>query len=431
MRVSLWRQGLLLCICLICFSLTSAAEEVNPLKANGNGEETRRNSLSEEEVQSEGQCKVTNVFVETDLRQALMEISTQCGVPILVDDAVQGYVSSLEVEDMPIEECLGLILKPGGYFFKRIDNYYIVSSSDPLSPLFSQIARTERIRPQHLKAKDIFPLLPGFFSTYIKIDNITNSLIITALPETIEKIKEHIFAVDFSPPQVMIEAVITQISSIGSKKLGIDWALGLNKNKDPEGLYSGAFEVQGLSAALQYINPKRTLQEVTATLKQLVEEGEAKIKASPRLVALNGETADIYIGKEKYYILQPPSGVTYAYSRFESIKTGITLKITPYVYESGEINVTIEPEVSDVLGEGVEESPVISRRKAKTTVTVMNGQPIVIGGLQMTNKSEVKSGLWCLGSIPILGWLFQTRRKSLIQNEVVIIVTPHIYSQLR
>ena len=168
MRVSLWRQGLVLCIFLLCFSLTSAAEQLNPLEGVANDGATRRASLSEEEVQSEGQCKVTNVFVETDLRQALMEISTQCGLPILIDDAVQGYVSSLEIEDMPLEECLGLLLKAGGYFFKRIDNYYIVSSSDPLSPLFSQIACTERIRPQHLKAKDILPLLPTFFYALYK-----------------------------------------------------------------------------------------------------------------------------------------------------------------------------------------------------------------------------------------------------------------------
>lgn len=378
-----------------------------------------------EYIKNEEECKVTNIFIEMDLRQALNEISTQCKVPILIDDSVYGYIAMLEADEMPLEECLTLLLKPGGFFFEKIENYYIVASPDPSSPLFSQIATTERIRPRHLKAKDIFQLIPKPHSDYIKVDNITNSLIITALPNAIDKIKAHIAQIDLAPPQVMIEALITEVSATGSKKLGVDWYLKFKGEK--EDLRSGSVDVMDLTATLEYVDPARTLQKVMTTLKLLVEEGEATIKANPKIIALNGETANINIGKEQYYIIQAPLG-TYTYSRFESIATGIKLNIIPYVYESGEITVTIEPEVSDVLSEGVDGSPIISKRTAKTTVTVMDGQPIIIGGLQMSTESKAKSGFPCIGDIPLLGLLFQTRRKNILQNEVIIIITPHIYN---
>jgi len=403
----------------------------SPLRA----EETRRfidpvsnNQNSVEEARDPAECKVSNIFIDMDLRQAISEISTQCNIPILIDDMVHGFIPFLEMDDMPVEECLSLILEPGGFFFKKKDKYYIITSPNPISPLFNQISVTERIRPNHLQAKDILNLLPRQYTEYIRVDNITNAFIVTAVPEIIERIKKHIDKVDQAPPQVMIEALITEVSTSGSEKLGIDWYVNMNEGRSYQSLHQGSIGMEGLTATLKYTNPGKTLQNVLTTLKLLVEKGEAKIKANPKITAINGKTADIHIGKEQYYILQAPTG-TYTYSRFESIKTGITLKITPYVFESGEISVTIEPEVSDVIiGEGIDESPVISKRRASTTVTVRDGQPIVIGGLQLSNESESKSGYPCIGDIPIFGLLFQNKRKSQVENEVIIIITPHIYN---
>ncbi len=428
MRSGLYKQYLLLFICLTCvFSFSLYAEEIDTLNINM-GEEYKKDVNSSEEIKNEEQCKVSNIFIEIEIRQALNEISTQCGIPIIIDDMVHGYVPLLEADNMPIEECLSLILKSGGYFFKKVDDYYIVTNPNPISPLFSQISETERVRPKHLKANDILSLLPQSYTAYIKTDEITNSLIVTAIPEIINKIKEHIDKIDQPPPQVMIEALITEVSSIGSKKLGIDWQVDLSEEKESSSIHSGSIGLETLTGTINYMNTGRAIQRVITTLKLLVEKGEAKIKANPKIIALNGETADIHIGKEQYYILQAPAGSTYTYSRFESIETGITLKITPYVYDSGEITVTIEPEVSDVLGEGVDASPVISRRRAKTTVTVKDGQPIVIGGLQLSTESSLKSGYPCIGDIPFLGLLFQSRRKNVLQNEIIIIITPHIYN---
>ncbi|MFB0508950.1 MAG: hypothetical protein ACETVX_00475, partial [bacterium] len=84
------------------------------------------------------------------------------------------------------------------------------------------------------------------------------------------------------------------------------------------------------------------------------------------------------------------------------------------------------PEVSDVVGEGITDLPIVSKRIARTQIRVKDGEKIGIGGLLQKNDRTVMRKIPFLGDIPILGLLFRTTRKIAEETEVVIFITPHI-----
>jgi len=382
---------------------------------------------------------ISNVFYETDIREALHDIAEQARVNIIADDTVQGIIF-LEVRDMPLEKCLQLILAAGGYTFRKMEGYYLVGAADPSNPTFNLLSTSEYVKLNYINAKDVPKFLSKYFTPFVQINEDVNTLTITASPEIIARIKEDIAKVDVPPQQIMIEALVTEISSEARKELGIDWSWTWNTAYDrrvsPQStgiLGTGTLETlkeesaglleQGLS--LVYTGTGQLTSEALARIRALVQKGKIKIRANPRIATLNGKEAKIFVGKEEYYsIVTGP--VTYPYATLEAVKAGITLMITPYIAGTGEITVKVEPEVSDIVTRTTEELPVIRKRSASTTVRVKDGETIAIGGLLQTTETQVVKKVPILGYIPFVNFLFRSKATASDQTEVVIFVTPHI-----
>ena len=173
------------------------------------------------EIESFYQPLITNVFYDTDILQALRDISAQAGIPIIPDGSVQGLVS-LEVVNVPLEECLSRLLAPHGFTFRRYKDYYIVGSPRPDNVSSYLLTTTEQIRPNYLKAKDIATLISDYYTPFVKVNETANLIAITASPDIIEHFKKDIAAIDKPPRQVLIEALVTEVSSDGLQALGID-----------------------------------------------------------------------------------------------------------------------------------------------------------------------------------------------------------------
>ncbi|MEW6617915.1 MAG: secretin and TonB N-terminal domain-containing protein [bacterium] len=380
-------------------------------------------SSSQEEIKKEEKSAlaseekeplITNTFVDTDIRQALQDIASQAQVTIIADESVQGVVS-MELDNLPLEKALKRILTPSGYLFKKIEDYYLVTSSDPTTPTFLLLSTVERIKPSYLKVDSISNLLPANYAKYIKTDSGENILTVTAPAEIIEEIKEYIKKIDLAPKQILVEVMVTELSEQARRSLGIDWSFQEGKTKVT--LLPTTLELKGnyLSVGVS--------SEAMATIKILAEKGKAKIRATPRILTINGKTANIYMGREEYYSLP---GTAYQPASFSKVLSGITLKITPYICSDDEITVSIEPDVSDVTGIGKEGYPVISKRTANTMVRMKNGQTITIGGLIQQKEEHNITKIPVIGSIPLLGFLFRNTQIKSAETEIVIFITPHI-----
>ncbi|MCR4402003.1 MAG: hypothetical protein NUW12_04360 [Firmicutes bacterium] len=366
---------------------------------------------------------VSNVFDGADILSVLRDVSAQTGVNIIADATVQGWVT-VELDEVPLEKALEMIVVPLGYTFVRVGDYYIVGSADVKNPSFPLLTTTEVIKLKYAKAENAAKLLSDFFAPYVKVGAADNVLVVTGSAGLVRRIMADIERIDRPAPQVMLEALVMEISSDSGKSFGADWRYeGSGGESDPTVPASGFVDfVSGIWGA-KY-NVAGGLEHIIASMKVLLDSGKAEIHATPRIATIDGERAEIFLGKDKYFTVTTGTNSDTT-TRLESIRTGISLKFTPRVSETGEILVKIEPEVSDAV-ETADGLPIVNRRTASTSIRVKNGETIVIGGLKLKSEYEAKTKVPLLGDLPILGLLFSSTRRASTETEVVIFITPTI-----
>ncbi|MEO0075045.1 MAG: hypothetical protein ABIK31_02920 [candidate division WOR-3 bacterium] len=388
--------------------------------------------LSHENVfqDSISEIKITNVFYDTELTEVLKDLSAQTGIMILTDGSVYGSVS-IELNDLPFEECLKRILFPLGYSYKKIDDYYLVGANKSENASYHLLTSTEAIKLNYLKAKDAYQLIADVYRPYVKVNPDINLMTITAPNQIIEKFKIDLANIDKPPKQIQIEAIISEVSTDALRELGIKWSGMLSKGSDTINVFADFTKLLETSTELVYKTFTKTISGdwsytfLLPALQILAQSGKAEIKANPKIITLEGQKASINVGKEQYY--QIVSGQPqYPYIRFEVVKYGTSLNITPIISENDEITVEVEPEVSDFVGDGLTGLPIVSRRTVKTQIRVKDGDNIIIGGLKAKTERSVRKKIPILGDIPLLGIFFRYNRKVIDKSDIIIIITPKL-----
>jgi len=253
----------------------------------------------------------------------------------------------------------------------------------------------------------------------------STSLILTGDPSSIRLAKELIAKLDVVPPLVELDTEVLEIDGSLAKNLGFEL---------PTAVLSTTFEeVQptpdpyGNPGRIAKIQPiTRTPMQLTAELNLLIQHGDGRVLADPRIVTLSGHDANFQAGDTLSILTTTGGGVgTVVTTQLQSFNTGVTLDITPIVTVDGDITVTVHPTVNSLSGDpnGV---PEISTRNAQTTVTLHDNQTLVIGGLIQEEDTRTITSLPVLGNIPIIGGLFKNNDTNNTSNELVIVVTPHI-----
>jgi type II secretory pathway component GspD/PulD (secretin) len=371
---------------------------------------------------------VTNIFDSEDIINVFRDISAQTGVNILVEPSVQGWVT-LELWDVPLEKALEMIVAPFGYTFVKVGDYYLVGMPDAANPAFPLFTSTEVVRLKYANAENASRLLSDYFKPYVKTGPDENILVITGPENIISRVKEDLEKIDKAPPQVLLEALVVEVSSDTGKSLGVDWRYEFKGGEPDTSIPASGFVdfISGIWGAKYSV--AGGLQSVLASMKTLVDSGKAEIHATPRVATLDGEGAEIFLGRDRYFAISTTTSEgTSTTSRLESIRTGISLKFTPRISpDTGEIVVQIEPEVSDAI-EGATGLPTVNRRKVATTVRVKDGETIVIGGLNLKSQYESKTKVPVLGDLPILGIFFSSTKNVTTESEVLVFITATIIS---
>lgn len=147
---------------------------------------------------------ISNVFFDTDLRQAVEDIAAQAGVNIIVDPTVGGLVTA-ELDNVPLDEALALILAGTEFQVTRTDDYYLVFSADETSLLFPDVAQTQIIPLGSIDAEMARELLPDSLRRFVRSDLQSNSLVVTAPGKLLARITEDVEKINsFSAGQTRI-----------------------------------------------------------------------------------------------------------------------------------------------------------------------------------------------------------------------------------
>jgi len=174
--------------------------------------------------------------------------------------------------------------------------------------------------------------------------------------------------------------------------------------------------------------------DVRAALRMLGKDGKAQVLASPHVMVLDNQKAQIKVGDRISVQTQAQTGVstgTGVLNSFQYLETGILLAVTPRINSGGLVTLVVNQEVSVADSDSVSSSnpnPTVNSRSAQTTVVVSTGESIVLGGLIREDKVRSTAGIPLLSKIPILGAAFGTQGFRNNRTELVLVITPRIVS---
>lgn len=365
-------------------------------------------------------------FRGTALSDVLAALAKLCNFNIVTDGSVQGTIT-LRLVSVTCEEALRYILEANNLAFRRLGKNIIVSSAEKLAPP-PEVPETIAYRlsfgdPNQIRAA-LAAAVPGI---RVAFDPRTNSLLITGTSLQHDEVRKVLASLDIRIPQVIVQVHAVDISSSILKDLGLFSGL---TGIDPATGEPGPFAGLVLDSAQNRITLSLfDNQLLLFRLQALVTEAKARILSAPRIATLDGNKATINIGERvPIFTVTTQAGVTTTTTSFEQV--GVSLEVTPRVNTPELMTVALKPTVSRVLeivsGPGGAQAPRIGNRTAETTLTVRNGQTIVMGGLisQEERKTTLKVPL--LGDIPVLGELFRFTSRTTAESEVIFLITPQI-----
>ena len=277
-----------------------------------------------------------------------------------------------------------------------------------------------------------------------------NALVLYGTPSEYERVKNLLAELDVELKQVSVEAQILAIDKEATKNLGVEWmwsTIPQYPNRDVEytpptynsngtlrtsGFYKETYTRESNASTGYGIiqfgrGPLGTPFEFYfgAKINALVTDGKAKILSRPNVTTIQGREAVINVGSSVPVPKTQTTNSTVTNS-FEYRDAGIILKYTPRINSDGTITATIHTEVSTPQYVADMGAYRFNTRSADTTVTVKNGEPMIIGGLIGAEESKSVSKIPFLGDLPILGALFRNHRKSKSESELIIFLTARV-----
>jgi general secretion pathway protein D len=267
----------------------------------------------------------------------------------------------------------------------------------------------------------------------IQADPTTNSLVVRTSPRNFRSIQALLTDLDRMRPQVLVKVLIADVTLDDRMQFGVEgfWENQMTTRKNDKATNRFGTDFPLATTGFSYL---LTGDEFQASLNLLATEGKLKILATPRIMVLDNQTAQINIGKEVPRVTNSQVndlGNTVNTVIYENI--GIILDVTPHINPDGLVTMVVAPEISDVASEaesveitpGVR-SPTFTVNRASTSVAVRNGTTIAIGGLIREDQDETVNKIPFLGDIPLLGFLFSSTSTKKVKRELMIFLTPYV-----
>ncbi|MCW8126003.1 type II secretion system secretin GspD [Microbulbifer halophilus] len=319
---------------------------------------------------------------------------------------------------------------------------------------------------QYANAADLKPILEGMSGSIqetekdqqaadvevsIQVNESLNSLVLTAPPSLLETMKGVIAKLDVRRAQVLIEAIIVEVSEGDDSDLGIKWIAGADDdvvagfNNDtaegevvdeegdvisdinPFSLNPGNLVGSGLN--LGYLSGT----DIRVAINAMATSRNSNILSTPTVIALDNEEAEILVGQNVPFVTgeQLLSGSNNdPFTTIQREDVGTELKVTPRVNNNNSVTLDIEQKVENVQPTSSETSEaadlITSKREIRTKVLVDDGAILVLGGLIADQVNESKSKVPLLGDIPGIGRLFRSSSKEVSKTNLMVFIRPRI-----
>jgi type IV pilus assembly protein PilQ len=401
-------------------------------------------------------------FQEADLHAVFRFLAEVSGLNIVVSDKIKGMVT-LKLHRVPWDQVLDIVLANYGLGYVMIGNVMRIVTIDEIK------AESDRYKDYLTSIKDIQergPLTTKTFQLkYVKGEAMvsklkeivtgdgkityepnSNVLIVKDTEKNLKEIETIIKEVDKPTKQVLIEARVVEIMDTYAHKLGIRWSgsawkttqhtiIGVGRQIEMEvenGTGRATFSPSGIvdlgvagntNIGFAFGHVGKSVLLLDAELSALESEGVARIFATPKVLTLDNQPAEIKQGYKIPYLQLNQQGI--ATTQF--IEAVLRLKVTPHVAPDNRINLDVEIEKSTPdWGRVVNGVPALMTRSATTKTLVNNGETIVIGGIKTSDLGDNVDQVPGLGKIPGVGEAFKKKERNLAKTELIVFITPKI-----
>ena len=331
----------------------------------------------------------------------------------------------MSFKDVSLPELLASLFRGSAFTFRLDSSSLLVSEEGAKALADVRVFPLKHVTPEKAMAQ----LSKFAKGSELKVSEYReqNALVLGGSPHAMERAVDLLKMIDVPQMQVTLACVIVEFRKGRGFAIGV--RSGTTRNVGERDIQvRGFFDFLGKdiskSGAFGKIGilPDRFELE----LSSMEENNEAKVLARPRVTTLNGNKAELNVTNTVYYLVSQVSADGFPITDYRSFNDGISLELTPTLTQDGLITLSVSPEIKTAgrsTGDGPRD---ISSRNMKTTVVLRDGETLCLGGLIRKNKTEVRSAVPFLGSIPLLGRLFSYTSEEEDESELAIFITPSV-----
>lgn len=408
-------------------------------------------------IQSDGKDRLSINLRQADLREVFETLGQQGELNILASASVTGTVTAT-FNGVDAYEALQVLVRNAGLAMQRDGNFIFVGTQPEVDQLRRSHERlaTRVYRPNYVSAEELQKLVSPLLTSGVGQATVSSSQLVTSSPaekgiassadqaggdnfagsdvllirdfeSVLHYVDQVIREVDQRPLQVCLEAMILSVRLDDEDKIGVN--LDLLRNVDGTALVVGSpmtelAEIDVSDGGLKFgvLN-----SDIGSFIDLLETVGDTNVIASPRLMCLNKQRAEILIGSQLGYVNTTVTE-TAATQAVEFLEVGTQLRFRPYISSDGLIRLEVHPELSTGVVRLDQGLTLPDKEVTQVTTNVMcrDGSTVIIGGLIREDLSKTMRQIPGLGNLPLLGFLFRQKTEGIDRREIIVLITPRI-----
>lgn len=378
--------------------------------------------------------------IDVPIVNILNTVSDELGINYFLLTEIKGNIN-IQLENIDFNTFLELLLKSTPYSYKKVNDIYLIGEKKE-----DEIRDAQVYVMKHRTVSNIAEKLPSNLKKNVEVitSEDLNSLIITGPQPAVKDLIYFLEQIDKVIPVINIELIILDIRRSHTVSTGIMAGIDNDISKSS---YASVFPDMDITLSANTINNiingingsgLVNLGKVTpgfyVSLKASEDNGNLRIRSTPRLATLNGKEASMTIGETRYYIEQTTNVITTQSTttvtgiNYKELQANFGITIKPIVSGDEQITLDIAVEQSTFTEQATKNGPYGRlTRSFQSSVRVRNNDLILLGGLEEKNRSDAGKGFPILSRIPIIKWLFSSRSLSNKKSKLVILIHPTVF----
>lgn len=260
-----------------------------------------------------------------------------------------------------------------------------------------------------------------------------NAVMVIAPPEYRNSVATLIASLDKPGRQVLLSAIVAEISSDDSLQLGLRWGSGTLSTTNPDNSISvgnaATGTANGWAESIFNTSVLNTTVNINALLSALAQKTAVSILSEPKLFTSDNQEAEFFDGQDIPFITNTQTNTqgNGVIQSFDYRAVGIQLRIRPRITPKREVDLRVNMELSSIVpGQTLFGGFIVDRRETTTQLIIGDRQTIVVSGILRSEDSSIVRKIPLLGDIPLLGELFKSRDKTKTTTELLIFITPMV-----